>query len=336
MSGNNNQTIQIVTFSEKLPSISMVVCNVLEKYVRRKFNSKSGRDRIHVVATAVRNYWISIFGNQNVKSINSVKTDVLKCMKVYQNNVNVKGFNVDRFTQWRQAYDTVLFDILKKGAELTERQKIFYDDQCTDRVMVSSDAYLYNDFNETPEPIPEPNVNDDEEQMECELHPSQMHDNSDYDSDNSEDSFSSDSDSVDESNVYMQTRSGKVIRNEENESEDKKESFPQIPLRKVRNFSHKLHKTLIQMTSEAHLSISQVLIAFRVSANEFFNQDYKNEIELELKQGRPVTHEDYQKYCNVLPSWPSVSLQRHNYALCKKFFICFKNIQSVRVKKLRT
>lgn len=281
----------------------------MEKYKKRRIDSKNCVTQIHAVASSLLNLWTTVFGSDNLKTLTAIKKQISREMKAYDRIVNSKKFSFENFRLWREK-NNKLFDILKPGTELSSVLENFYRDQLSTRLLYVSDFQFENDPLENPE-----NTSDEAINMEIDT---EDDNSSDYDADDTEDNESEN----DQNMACIVTRKSIFPRDGSNDlrNEEEKIVFPQVKLRpKKRNFSQSVHKAILKTISATGVTIEQARKAFVIISNEHFMQKYTLGLDSQVNEnaGRPLTKNDYSKYCDVIPSWTTISEQRHKFALSK-------------------
>lgn len=290
----------MAALNDQLPTVNVVVSSVLCEFSKRRLTSNVCQTQIHLVTKSLKELWKRVFGEENLITDRAIKLKIQREMLKYDREVNKTKFNLLNYQQWR-LNNCGLFDILKKNAEIDEAMHRFYMDQSTTRLLYCSD-HLFEFHSHTNQPMDVDDDNESDENRNDSEH------NSDYENETEDEEHND----QDDKELYMKTRKGKIFK-KENELVEK---YPEVALRpKSRNFSMSVHKTLIKVLSQTGINIDQARKGFMIISNEHFGQNY--ELGVDFVEGRPSNKNDYSKYSNIIPSWPTINTQRHKYALSK-------------------
>lgn len=215
---------------------------------------------------------------------------------------------------------SVLFECIKNGAELEERQAAFLHDQRNMRsssVMEAQITWQMEDEIEN-----ERNAVEDRMELGESL---ENDDRMEEDSleDRNQEIGETESEEESESEIeeesqynYFVLRNGKRLKLAENDPSISTE-VAEIPLRiGVKCFLKSCIEAIVQMNVQCHCSISMARKAFVLIENKFNGQNYTLEPN-EKEKSTPRTSDDFGRYKNVVPSEKTLLAHRHNYALCK-------------------
>lgn len=301
----------------KLPTKFEIIMVLLNggKQVRSNANSS----RMNHLGKVIENLYQRVFPG-NVKHPTTISRAIKKEYDKYRSTVCAHSGEkrLSAFMQYKHE-NQVLFDCIKSGAVLEQRQAEFLEDQATNRTKSVLEIELLWQMDGTERDL---NADGEVENAEGEV------ENAEGGEENA-DEGQMDIDSVEDERVELDG----MIELDEIDAEmsddssdptyepmrkrqrldENADASKEIPLRVgPRNFNKNCIMACLKVNAQCHCSINMARKAFAIVENTFNGQDYVLEAD-EKHKGIPRTTEEFEKYKNVVPAEQTLLVQRHNF-----------------------
>lgn len=307
-----------IWIGDKLPTIYEVALTVFHYSKRAKTQKRT--DTIYRYATSLRNTWIRSFGENFVITRQSIVRKIEGIMKDYDNRVvkshekapmrilNKNWMKMDVPQPKRgprvNLKNSSLFNVGKDLNNLEGVEKIFYDDQCNQRIhRLSQEVDIdYEDGRQALEI---------EQQQQEQQHLDEM----DY--------INEDIEIVSPARPRNVAISRPVSVEKGIQVDGPLAPIPAPAIRKVRNTTYKIKDAISSVSSKAGVSTEKARVATQTVADKLYGHRFeleppKSSNEQPQPPKKPRTAEHYKAYENVLPSAKSINMFKHKKALSQE------------------